>query len=182
MIQEELLEMLREVIMKRGKQWIDGSGNILSEADLKKVSSNWDARMWEEFLSSTVEKPLRESHLNRLEESSISDECKDTYQELLHHEEAPSFKLLVHGLLRCLTLREHKIIYGYFWEGKSQYELAKELKITRSTVRNYLERSLKKLGTQLLQKVSQRKGLIDQDAEHGPHESAQNYIGKKKVS
>ena len=58
-------------------------------------------------------------------------------------------KIIAKSALRQLSKRQQEVIKMTFWENKSSYEIAKELRISRRSVRVTLDRALVKMRVML---------------------------------
>lgn len=128
--------------------------------ELHEKAKTWGASTWEEFLSSTVDHRLQEtlSEVKSIEE--LEDGYRANYQEIVSSAGSnPNLRRHVRSLLKRLTIRERLVIYSIFWQGKRQAEIARDLNIRRSSVRNYRDRALKKLGVLFVQNMMSPKGL-----------------------
>lgn len=136
------------------RPWLNSEGKHLSDNELLKTVKTWGGATWEEFLVSTVEEPLQES---LIQDGSSMDQftssCRTSYQDMVAADrDYPSLRIHIRALVTKLTFRERAIIYGIFWEGKTQTEIGKSLHISRSTVNKYRDQALKKLGVQMVKK------------------------------
>lgn len=166
----------------RRKPWIDEQGQILKKNELEAISQKWSAKEWENFLSSTVDKPLQESLTETLTIENVKSELKEMYQNMLSQDEYPHLKEIVGSLLKKLTCREQQVIYQIFWEGHSQHEVAKSLGLKRSVIRNYRDQALRKLGVLFMSNIlfiKRNTGLLKSAC---PYDSTQNSIDRRKAS
>lgn len=164
------------------KPWLGKNGERISDASLKDMTKTWGANTWEEFLKTTVERPLRETLSSPQTVENLEDGYRDVYQDMLAHNEFPNLTQVVRALIMKLTIREREVVYATFWEGKSQNEIAKTLKIKRSVVRNYRDRALKKLGVLFVEKLLSVNGSKRNLDEPCPQDFAQKNIGKREAS
>lgn len=146
------------------KPWLNSEGKRLSDKELLEAAKSWGGATWEEFLRSTVEGPLRE---NLIQDNSTMDQFNasylQAYQDLLVADQThPTLRTHIRSLVGKLTIRERTVIYGIFWEGKTQAELAQTLHIKRSAVRNYRDQALKKLGVQMIKKSLMVNSLTEE--------------------
>lgn len=134
------------------RPWMNKSGNNLSISELQESAKNWKPTIWEEFLKETVDVSLKETLLESMsiENFPFQPNQEDTNSIVDRH---PHLELFIRSSMKSLTIREYQVIYSIFWEGKTQCEIAKSLKITRSATRNYRDRSLKKLGALFIEKL-----------------------------
>lgn len=164
------------------KPWLGKNGEPVPEVDLRSMTEAWGANTWEEFLKTTVECPLRETLSGSQAVENLEDGYRDAYQEMLAHEEYPNLTQLVRSLIKRLTIREREVVYATFWQGKSQNEIAKALKVKRSVIRNYRDRALKKLGVLFVEKMLSANGSKQNEEGACPQDFTQKDIGKREAS
>ena len=137
------------------KPWLKKDGETLTDAELLEVTQDWGAEGWEEFLVATVEKPLKESLLDEPQDiNAVADSYRTAYQDMLTSGDFPQLKAVIRLVLKHLTLREQRVVYGIFWEEKSLRTIAQEMRIGKNTVANLKTRGLEKLGRLLLKKIA----------------------------
>jgi DNA-directed RNA polymerase specialized sigma24 family protein len=136
------------------KPWLDSEGKQLSETEIMEAAKNWGGAIWEEFLTSTVEKPLHETLMeDERDMDQFTNSDRESYQELVAVNRAyRSLGTQVRSLVTKLTVKERTVILSIFWEGKSQRKIAKSLNLSRSSVKMFRDRALKKLGAQIVKK------------------------------
>ena len=139
--------------MTNQKPWLDENGNVYSNEKLRVLKDGWNLETWEAFLKSDVEKACQEylpDDPGFVENSQIG--YSESYQDMASSERFPMLKEQVRAYLNRLTLKEQKIIQAIFWEGKSQRDIARELKVSRAAIFRTRDRALKKLGALFVDK------------------------------
>lgn len=167
------------------KPWLDSSGNPLSEEKIHEVSKSWPLETWRRY-SESLEAPLRETipedeHLIENLAVGYGEICKDASEA----EDEGRFSSLAAQLrvcMRSLSIRQERVVHDIFWQDKSQEEVARELKISRSAVRNYRDQALKKLGVLFIQNALALKVWKRKYQSACPPGSAEKYIGRGKNS
>ena len=169
-------------MMNEKKPWLNENGDRRSEGEIRSLAEKWGDKTWEEFLKDTVEKPLKDTLINGLNYETIEAQVRETYQNMISIDSRPELSGLVDLLLRHLTIRERHVIQEMFWHGKSQHEVANELHLTRSAVRNYKNRALKKMGDVIVRNILVPKAYDSFKASACPQGFTENPMGERKVS
>lgn len=169
-------------MMNEKKPWLDENGVRRSEGEIRSLAEKWGDKTWEEFLKDTVEKPLKDTLLKGLNYETIEAQVRETYQEMISTDFCPDLVGLVEMLINHLTIRERCVVHSLFWAGKSQSETAKELSLSKSSVRTYQNRALKKMGTLLIKNLMIRKASDSFSMDTGRHVFAQKHMGERRVS
>ena len=136
------------------KPWMVVDGNVAPTERLMDVAKSWSPEIWEDFLQTTVDKPLRESLVNHDCGEEVDQSALDAYQDMMTQVRHPHLESLVRVLMKKLTIREQSVLHAIFWDGKSQKEIAAQLRIGRSSVLNYRDRALKKLGAMFMARLA----------------------------
>ena len=132
--------------------WLDPRGFPLSDEDLKVVSSFWNNKTWERYLSSldgsqtqSLIEPWRYDQLAKEMEHSIFDDgtISDAQIEL--------GKLF--AALEELTEQQRKVIQMFYFDEKSEREISRALRIDKAAVHRHKTRALKKI-KELIEEVS----------------------------
>jgi DNA-directed RNA polymerase specialized sigma subunit len=169
--------MRSELMKKQSTPWLDANGNFKTEDEIKNLSKTWKVDDWEEYLASTVEKPLLETLPN---DPGFIENCESNYhqayQKMLAKEDYPNLQLAIRTILKDLTTQEQKIIYGVFWQEKSLSTLARELKVSKGTVENYKSRALGKLGFFFLENFA-----LNKLSTKGLEKSYDRFFGRKPI-
>ena len=71
----------------------------------------------------------------------------------------PNLGAVIRSLLNRLSVRERKAIQALYWDGMSQREAARELRVSKTAVFEYRNRALRKLGSLFIEKLMIPKGL-----------------------
>jgi len=169
-------------MMNEKKPWLDENGVRRSEAEIRSLAENWGDKTWEEFLRSTVEKPQNDTLIPGFDYEIIEADARDTYQDMIATNSRPDLIGLVENLLSQLTNREQRVVQAIFWAGRSQHEIARELRLSRSAVRNCQNRALKKMGSLLVRKMLSTKVSERFEGEPCPPVCAQTSIGERRIS
>lgn len=165
------------------KPWIKKDGDTFSDQELLEVTQQWGGDDWEDFLSSTVEKPLLETlpdHPEFIE--NCTSNFSQTYQDMLAQNEYPNLQAAVQAILRNLTIREQRVIYELFWQEKSLRTVARELGIGKKAIEIYRARALAKMGRLFLEQFSLNVKSTKASKEVSSRFRGQKPIGKEKVS
>jgi RNA polymerase sigma factor (sigma-70 family) len=159
------------------KPWIKRDNENFSDQELLEITKNWSGEDWEEYLASTVEKPLLETLPN---DPGFIENCesnyRQAYQMMLAKEDYPNLQMAIRTILKDLTTQEQKVIYGVFWQEKSLSTIARELKVSKGTVENYKTRALGKLGFFFLEKFALNTLNIK-----GLDKSYDRFFGRKPI-
>ena len=127
------------------KPWIDQHGKIFNDRDLIEVSKSWSADAWEAFLQETVE---RTQSRHEVVTSTYSELCNETaaQYELLPTSSVPvDLCREIDRAIKLLPRRNRAVVRGIYWSDLSEREIAVNLKIAQSFVRDLKKRSLKKI-------------------------------------
>lgn len=164
--------------MAYSKRKLKEDNTSFADSDLREITKQWGGEAWEYYLASTVDVPLKESLLEKSDGiESIPQGYREAYQNMLQQDELPQVKAVIRVLLQHLSLREQRVVYGAFWEGKSLRDIAQEMKISKSTAANYKVRALEKLGKLLLKKISLEALQEKKFSESCPSFVGQNPLG-----
>lgn len=168
--------------MNEKKPWLNENGVRRSDEEIRRLAEKWGDKTWEDFLKDTVEKPLSDTLIAGFDYETIEAKVRETYQGMVSTNFRPDLSGLVEMLLRHLTIRERKVIQEIFWFGKSQHEVAHELHLTRSAVRNYQNRALKKMGDFIVRNILVPKAYGSFNASACPQDFTQKTMGERRVS
>lgn len=132
-------------------------GSGFSEKELKERSKAWDALTWEEFLSKTVDYPLKE-HITEKSSSieHLDSSLREMYQQMLERNTFPKLEQIIGLLINELSKREYTVIFEIYWQGESLRKVAKNLDISKSSVAIHRDRALKKLGKLFFENIANK--------------------------
>jgi hypothetical protein len=132
------------------KPWIKADGSLLSDAEIKAISQNWSAEVWEEFLTATVDKN-HEQHFPILVQDSELESHSTTLWEGTSSDRMDEVAVGLRRICRDhLTPQQQHIIRGTYWENQSERKIAKSLGVVRTTVQSQKARSLVKIKKQVI--------------------------------
>lgn len=133
--------------MKKQKPWMDENGNTLEDTTLKEVSRGWSAETWSAYLDSRENRSHEENECNIADLSIIDDLGVAGLSALQSSADHLSDELLddVKCAIEKLPKRERFAIEEEFYLGKSQRCVARELGISRASVRKIRKKSFRKL-------------------------------------
>lgn len=129
--------------MKPTKPWLNNNGKLKSDSELKQICKDWTPSEWEEYLTS-LERRRREPLLHI---PSDIDEAIEDYVIFMFSDQS-RFPHLLEAFdlaMETLTPREHEILRKKYWEGLSEYVIAAELNLSRSSVQTLKSRGLSKI-------------------------------------
>ena len=150
--------------------WKDINGEDLSDENLRTASQNWSQSAWEAYLRNS-ETPLSESLLTQLLDFEITDSSQSEFFERSEQCAPNALKSGVKLYLDQLTPRQRQILRLTFWDNKSEREIAADLKISRSTVKEIKKRVLRsKLTAQRLRAISRSFGYCAAQPDAIPHQ------------
>ena len=160
------------------KPWEIAPGKVASDAEIKKRSKTWSHRTWEAFLAATVEVAGSESVG---EQFDLSDSCSNEQHEELQFimETGESsmrgfIKEWLYEAIENLKARERRIIVCRYWHNMSDREIARKLKISKSTMRRMEEQARQKLGSELI-KIA-RRARCEMDEKETWHSGQRNVV------
>ena len=150
--------------MKKNKDWLKEDGSLESDWIISLKSKKWNETTWteyEEFLAKEkipiqsywdilMEKWDRYQRESQLD-SEFYDDLVFTVNQVwdyMSEEDTGKYALWVKYIrpaLKLLTGKEHDVAFGFFWERKSERELARDLGISRSTVHDYKKSGIRKM-------------------------------------
>ena len=165
------------------KPWVKKDSDTFSDQELLEVTKNWSGEEWEDYLASTVEKPLLETlpdHSEFIE--NCTSNYRQAYQDMLAKNDCPNLQSAVRAFFRSLTIREQRVIYELFWQEKSLRTVARELGIGKKAVEIYKARALSKMGRLFLDQIAPKPNPIKASTEVSSRFRGQKPIGKGKVS
>lgn len=128
--------------------WLNAKGHVLSDKELKEVSQHWDQATWDKYLDS-LDHGLSEQQLNPYDYDDISEKLEFSCWEFSQSDADDQSKHLIKKICKKLSPQQKKIIEMTFWHGRSERFIAKEIKISRSTVYITKRRALKQLNALL---------------------------------
>ncbi len=135
------------------RPWLDANGELLSDADLKKISNKWTAEVWEQFLADTVEGSSsyqREDVIESYDENEETNLAIEGLWDVSDNAATEGPRLACRRICRnYLTPRQQQVIRSSFWEGLSDPKIAKFMGVARTTVSVQKQRALKKIKNQL---------------------------------
>ncbi len=103
----------------RSTPWLGEDGNCKNDDELKGLSKNWSGEDREEYLASTVDKPLLETLPDQSEfiENCVSN-YSQAYQDMLAKNDCPNLQSAVRAILLNLTIREQRAFMNFFGRKK----------------------------------------------------------------
>lgn len=152
--------------------WLDSFGAPLPTSELQRISASWSRETWAEYLHS-IETPLKEK-LGVAADSRFLAETyrrvrvrgfrkrwgveiatnQASYYEALYRSEIEEEEDELHVHLRMgvrtLTNAEYSVVIKYYWEGLSEYAIARFLRNSRPTVQTLRNRAIQKLKVYML--------------------------------
>lgn len=161
--------------MKYLKPWLDENGKPLKTEHLKLVSKYWDENTWEEYLK-TLEYGIEGRQINPQKFNTKCDYLTENIWEFSSETAHPNLQETIQQALSKLTSKQRLIIEKYFFDNKSETQIAHELNLYRGSVSGLKERALKRIKEHLsknmgnLPKVkgqeSSCKDVLDQIEDH----------------
>ena len=151
---------------KQNTPWIDKDGKLESAFNIKHASKKWSKEQWKKYGQFLSEKQitshghweilLKKSERYQREqqvESIVYDElaCTDnSLWDYINDDEDQSCQYAswikyIKPSLRMLGDRERQVVIGFFWERRTESELAHDLKISRSSVWDYKKSGMEKI-------------------------------------
>lgn len=141
------------------KPWLDKKGKPPSTAQLKQVSKAWDTETWEEYLQS-LEHGREEGlspNFEELLQKHDRKEALEKYYEELNPDGCTSIEMttvdsnVISKALSQLTHLEREVLMQYYWEGRTEQQIADNLEHARGKIRRCYLRALKKMKEMLIQ-------------------------------
>ena len=145
-----------EVRGTNSEPWQEADGNPLSDESLRFVSRYWSAETWEKYLL-TIETPQAEYLSSRFGNLLYQNDLKRAFLKHLNDSNEESYESPVHEIpsevleqaISQLTLRERQAIQAIFYNGLSQTDAAKVMRISAARIHQLLRRALQKLKAEL---------------------------------
>ena len=180
--------------------WIINDDTLKSVHMIRQASKKWKEKDWKEYEEFLIrEKILFQSYWEILLEhwdqyqretqfeSEFFDEFTSTDNQVADYfteedcEKYAQWKKYVKPSLKLLTLKEQDVVFGLFWGRKTESELAREMSISRSTVRDYKKSGIKKIKRFLdeVQKNNWVKKTVQDDFERGGQSLKPKKVQKK---
>ena len=148
--------------------WLASDGELKSIEDIKNISKNWSAEIWEEYLK-TVEVNPHEDEVPLANGGSIESVSEPGYasvlSDLTDKKSYPSLAAAMKKAFARLTPQEREIIELTCWQNLSSRQVAKHLNLARATVRTVMERGLHKIRRELTTHNHSSKIPTKQDAD-----------------
>jgi len=140
--------LIKKNVVTIERSWLDESGEIRSNTDLRSISKSWDAATWEIFLQETVEKPTADDEVQNTEYLERMNDETETIWEF--HQTLPEFvETKISAVIKCIEKINKKIIFGRYWLKCSYRYLAETLGIAVSTAFDRERAALGEIRTQL---------------------------------
>ena len=135
------------------KPWLNEDGSRMTDEEIKVSSKNWSTSTWEDYLGKTFKYQLREDYAADHKDSDISSEqYKRLYvDKIAKPGEFRHLAARLKRIMRDLTDIQKEVIFEMFWNNKSYRQIAKERKVSKSTVQHHVNHALKNL----------RKGMLE---------------------
>ena len=133
--------------------WLNAKGHGLSDKELKEVSQHWDQETWNKYLDS-LDHGLSEQQLNPYDYDDIAEKMEFSCWEFSQSDADDQSKHLIKKICKKLSPQQKKIIEMTFWHGRSERFIAKELKISRNTIKTFKKRALLQIKALLEKQVS----------------------------
>lgn len=131
------------------KPWLNKSGRALSDEDLKETSRNWGPETWEAYLK-TLEAPIEGVQLTSHKE--FRNRCNNMVTSIFEFSSSESsieLQAVIENSLKSLTKKQAFVIQRYFFDGRSEREIAAEIQKSQGTIQEIKKTALKRIKTQL---------------------------------
>lgn len=163
----------------QARPWTRKDGSMLSDEQLKKVSTNWSAETWEQFLIETVE---QESSYQRDMPALVSQTALNSFSETIWEGQDSDQMDQVAKRLRLicrdhLTPQQQQIIRSIYWNGHSERHIGEMLDLSRSSVKTQKQRALNKIKTEV---IEQR--LLEGGRQNIKKEKSSSTLRKKPIA
>lgn len=134
---------LKKIIQTHSKfPWLDKHGFPLEEDELFAVSRSWGQKTWERYLDH-FEKPRAEAVLlPRIYDRRASEMEYSIFEDGINHADEELTEVMSETL-NLLNPKYKLILQLFFWEGKSERDIAKQLKIRQQSLHTLKKRALK---------------------------------------
>ena len=147
------------------KPWLDSSGEIKSDSELKRVCQNWSSEQWEDYLS-TIGGFQTEIILDEPKSiESLSQLKYDTeFQSMIssvEFKDLSSLKKIIREILTQIPENQRKVLDFLFWQDLSVRGTAKRMKISRSAVQQTKDRALKSVAKMIFYVASKSSNSND---------------------
>ena len=156
--------MKREKTTKNIKSlpWLDKNGTPKSDEEIKKVSPFWSKGTWEDYLS-TLDKQQEEYLFNnpKAVENLSAKECAKFIMSIdMAKKGLDRIKILAKICLHELSQRELEVLKKIFFEKKSERQIAKELGISRNSIKTLKYRGIRKIKQLIATRGFYQKALL----------------------
>ncbi len=136
--------------------WLLEDGTVKSHNEIKSICHCWTPLIWEKYLQEIVE--VKQNSNEILSDRKWFDSLPDAFTlgDLFSNNaeiEYPNVKKLLEILIKLLSPREYKTIQGLFYDNLSERYLSQKMRISRSTLKIYKKRAIKKLKKLILFEV-----------------------------
>lgn len=143
------------------RPWRDDLGNVRDKEELRELAKSWTASTWERFLEDTEPCKGKDS-IDEVVIDPVVGEAIFSRQKLEDFMSGQTLKILptlgatLRVALKALTPNQQRILIMKFWKGKSTSQIARELNLSRSTVKTLIERSIAKVRKNMLNLTADR--------------------------
>ncbi len=131
---------------KNKKPWLHKNGKIKSDEEIKKICHAWTAEQWNEYLSLFEREQAEYLLIQPQEVDSLSnDDYFNLFVSLMQQDQYSHLKRSAQVCFRQLSSRERQVLEELYIRHSTEREAARNLEISRVTLRRAKTRALDKI-------------------------------------
>ena len=135
---------MKQLKKKQHRPWLTPTGVEIPTADLVVIAKAWSPAMWEAYLN-WYQSPCRERLIQPAIYDLVGDLQTETIFEQFAQNSSQELRRACKQVLVLLPKLEAQVLRGYFLEGRTEVEIAFELKRSQPTIHRIKYRALLRL-------------------------------------
>ena len=141
--------------------WLDSAGQPLTVGRLRQRCKTWPLEVWELYLEHLDQEAGHFSSESRISTKTMEDELEGMTYEIDECLEGPQDFSKLHSAINSLSFVQRSIIQDVFWLGQSVRQIAREMKVSRSTVQRLKSQALSALYAKMWDSPPFIRGEVD---------------------
>ena len=117
----------------KSRPWLNSNEKPICDSTLKRISKNWDADTWEDYLT-WFQTPCKEALLRGRGYALKCEEMTETVYREYGHEHDELIAKYVDGLLGSLPKNQATVLRLYYFEGLTERQVSRRMRITHQCV------------------------------------------------
>lgn len=140
---------------KNEKPWLNGTGKLRTDIEIKQICKEWTPSIWEEYLLTKESEKEEISFDDPLDVEKYSQEAHDRYNKSVFEvNELPSVQKKIDTLIRELPDKQQEVLQLIFWGKLNLREASESMGISKPSVFRLRNRALVNLGKRFIENAA----------------------------